>query len=85
VTDGQDGLLVRPKDPRALAEAMSRIIDDAALRKHLIQQGRERVAGLTVERFVDLVLKLLANRPPAAVRESGIEIAADEKVATRSH
>lgn len=83
VTDGQDGLLVPPKDPRALAEAMSRIINDAALRKRLIQQGRERVVGLTVERFVDLVLGLLADRPPAA-RKTGIEIAGDDSVVTRS-
>jgi glycosyltransferase involved in cell wall biosynthesis len=83
VTDGYDGLLVPPKDPPALAEAMSRIIIDAALRKRLIRQGRERVAGLTVEGFVDLVLELLAHGSPTA-RKSGIDRAAGETVPTRS-
>ena len=66
VTDGQDGLLVPPRDPAALASAISRIIRDGDLRRRLIGNGRERVKCMTIDRFVDLVLDLLAPRPLGA-------------------
>jgi glycosyltransferase involved in cell wall biosynthesis len=83
VMGGHDGLLVRPKDVRALAEAMSRIITGATLRKRLIHQGRERVAWLIVQRLVDLVLELLTDRTPVT-RQTGFERAAAGSVMTRS-
>lgn len=64
VTDGEDGLLVPPRDPAALAQAISRIITDSALRRRLIRQGRKRVETLTIEWFVDLVMNLLTRRDP---------------------
>ena len=60
VTDGEDGLLVAPRDPAALAEAITRIIGDGVLRRRLIERGRERVRDLTIDRFVDLVVKGLS-------------------------
>jgi glycosyltransferase involved in cell wall biosynthesis len=68
VTDGEDGLLVPPRDPHAIARALSRIINDAAFRQKLIRQGRERVSKLTIEWFVDLVMDLL-TLPEAELRE----------------
>lgn len=61
VTDGEDGLLVPPRDPVAIARAISRIIRDSALRQRLICQGRRRVETLTIEWFVDLVFDLLTR------------------------
>ncbi|MFL5537386.1 MAG: glycosyltransferase, partial [Longimicrobiaceae bacterium] len=42
---GVTGLTVPPADAEALADALSRILDDAALRERLGRAGRERVAG----------------------------------------
>ncbi len=72
VTDGHDGLLVPPRDPQALADAISRIINDADFRQRIIKAGRERVADWTVERFVDRVvncLALAANYQPSSAPE----------------
>lgn len=47
VTDGVDGLLVPPRDARALAAAMRRLLDDAALREALGRAARATIC----ERF----------------------------------
>jgi len=49
VADGVTGLLVPPADPRALAAAVGRVVDDAALRARLSAAARERARGLTRE------------------------------------
>jgi len=59
VTHEKDGLLVPPRDTAALAEAISRVMADDALRRSLIRGGRERVSELTVDRFVDKIVRLL--------------------------
>ncbi len=59
VTDGHDGLLVPPKDPAALATAVTRIIADGELRRTLIRNGLATARRLTVDRFVELVAGLL--------------------------
>ncbi len=43
VTHGHDGLLVRPSAPDELADAMTRVLRDADLRKHLSENGRATV------------------------------------------
>ncbi|MFF7177590.1 glycosyltransferase [Streptomyces sp. NPDC008121] len=47
VADGVNGLLVPPRDPRALAAAVSALLDDPALRAAYGKAGRRRV----LERF----------------------------------
>lgn len=42
VEEGVHGLLVEPRDPAALAEAVARLLRDPALAKRLGAQGRER-------------------------------------------
>ncbi|MGH3035471.1 MAG: glycosyltransferase, partial [Gaiellaceae bacterium] len=43
VADGESGLLVPPRDPRALAAALRRLHDDRALRERLALAGRKKV------------------------------------------
>jgi glycosyltransferase involved in cell wall biosynthesis len=43
ITDGQTGLLVPPRDPKALAAAMLRVIGDPALAHAMARAGRARV------------------------------------------
>jgi glycosyltransferase involved in cell wall biosynthesis len=59
VTDGKDGLLTAPGDSAALAAAITQVIKDDDLRRRLIARGRQRVADWTVDRFADLVVRLL--------------------------
>jgi len=47
VSDGEDGLLVPPADPEAIAAALVRLQGDEALRRRLAGAGREKV----VQRF----------------------------------
>jgi glycosyltransferase involved in cell wall biosynthesis len=49
VEDGKTGLLVPPRDPSALAEALRRLHDDPALCERLVRAGRE-----TIEREFDV-------------------------------
>lgn len=62
VADGEDGLLIPPRDPAALAQACSRLIADGELRRRLIERGRERVREWTVDRFVDRLMVHLETR-----------------------
>lgn len=48
ITDGTDGRLVPPDDPSALAEAVSALLDDAALAARLGAAGRARI-GRTLQ------------------------------------
>jgi glycosyltransferase involved in cell wall biosynthesis len=59
VTHGVDDLLVPPKDSRALARAMQRVIRDAELRRALIRNGLASARLQTLDRFTDTVLREL--------------------------
>lgn len=60
--DGRCGLLVPPGDPDALAEGISRLLEDASLCAELGQRGRERAAEFDLPKVVqvyeDLLLRL---------------------------
>jgi glycosyltransferase involved in cell wall biosynthesis len=66
---GLEALLVPPRDPRALAEAIAQVHADPALATRLVQGGRTRVADFPVGAMVDayhrLYAELLAVRPAA--------------------
>jgi hypothetical protein len=47
IEDGRSGVLVEPDDPGALARALTRMLNDHALRERLAAAGYERV----LERF----------------------------------
>ncbi len=46
IEDGVSGLLVPPRNPRALADAITRVLSDAPLREKLIDGGRDCVRRL---------------------------------------
>lgn len=53
VVDGETGLLVEPKTPFALAQAIHQLLSDADLRRTMGEAGRRRVASVfAVERMV---------------------------------
>jgi phosphatidylinositol alpha-mannosyltransferase len=56
ITHGTDGLLVRPKDADALAEALLELIDDPARRQTIAQQGRDRAQHFSWDRVAQRVL-----------------------------
>ena len=67
ITEGHTGLLVRPGDPQALAEAIGRLMDDAPLRTRCVVHGRKQVeAQFTVDSMVEQTLTVyeeLLHRP----------------------
>lgn len=71
LVDGEDGLLVPPRAPSALADALARLIDDAGLRKRLGETAQRKYrASLTIDRMVKNHQQLYAEllgQPSAAV------------------
>lgn len=57
--DGETALVVEP-EPRALSEAIVSLVGDAELRRGLALRGRERVAGFSWQRSVELFERALA-------------------------
>lgn len=67
VRRGEQGLLVPPRDPRALARALRQLLNDDALRARMGASGRERVRQFSwpnvtakVEAYYDFVIRRLA-------------------------
>lgn len=62
VLHGRNGILVPLRDPHALAEALSRLVEDAGLRARLGAEGRQRIlAGFTTEQVNTRTLALYAQ------------------------
>lgn len=59
VIDGSTGLLVPPSDPRALADAIVRLVDDEDLRSRMGEAGRRHVAAhFSHEALVESVVRV---------------------------
>lgn len=52
LTDGENGLLVPPEDPLALAESITRVLSDPGLAARLAERGRQRARDFSTERIV---------------------------------
>jgi glycosyltransferase involved in cell wall biosynthesis len=66
VRDGENGVLVPPRDPDALVAAVERLMGDSALRQRLGAAAAARVAGMTwratAERTIELYQRAMADR-----------------------
>jgi len=54
--DGEDGLLVQPKDERRLADALIRLLRDPALRGRMGRQGQAKAADYSWDKVAKQVL-----------------------------
>lgn len=86
--DGEDALLVAPRDPEALANALERVTGDADLRRHLSGASRRRAQEFDASRAVAVLEEVYAragdqepgDEPPAetpaprARRSSGLDV-----------
>ena len=62
VTEGVNGLVVPPADPRSLASALARLIDDGALRERMGAASRQRAEReFSLDQVVDAHLRLYAE------------------------
>ena len=68
VPDGEAGLLVPPRDPAALAEALLRLLQDRELRARLREAGRRHARQFSWERVADRFLEAVA---PLLAAQSG--------------
>jgi glycosyltransferase involved in cell wall biosynthesis len=69
VVHGETGLLVPPGDTTALAEALSRLIQDAKLRLHYGRAGRARIEQhFQIEHTVAPLIELLQKKPGATTK-----------------
>jgi glycosyltransferase involved in cell wall biosynthesis len=70
IRDGVDGLLVAPSDVGALAGAIARLMDDAALRRRVAEQGRRHVLEAydlerNTRRLADIFRRRIVGGAPA--------------------
>ena len=61
LTEGDDGLLVPPRDPVALAEALERVMTDSGVRRRLVKHGAATVEGYDWPRIAARVLAYYAR------------------------
>jgi L-malate glycosyltransferase len=61
ITHEATGLLSPPRDPKALAENIVRLLSDRSLAAELSARARERVEDFSVERMVDRTLEIYAR------------------------
>lgn len=60
---GDAALSVDARDPKAIADGVTRVLTDGGLREDLRIRGLERAAGFTLERVTRLILEALESIP----------------------
>lgn len=74
VEDGVSGLLVPPRDPALLADAILRMLDDTALRETCAREAQRRSAGydyrITVHKTLDVYRRLCDVHHPLGREQS---------------
>jgi phosphatidylinositol alpha-mannosyltransferase len=65
VRDGIDGILVPPNDPRALADAVERLLGDPALSGRLADAGRGRASEFSWDHVTDRLEELYREVAPS--------------------
>lgn len=61
VADGENGLLVPPADPQAIAEAVRQLLADSALRVRFVQNGLAHVRQHTVEAETERMMQIVGD------------------------
>jgi rhamnosyl/mannosyltransferase len=56
--DKKTGLIVPPKDPKALAQAINTLLENENIRREYGENGKERVKKFTKELMIEKVLNL---------------------------
>jgi glycosyltransferase involved in cell wall biosynthesis len=85
VVHGETGLLVPPEDTMALAEALSRLIQDAKLRLHYGRAGRERIEQhFRIDETVAPLIELFEKTLGASTKSTGRR-ASHSEAATGEH
>ena len=75
VESEHDGLLVAPSNPRALAEALDRLLGDPGLGERLARAARAKIEeSFSVDRGVARLVALFERARTNASSESGFEI-----------
>lgn len=67
----RDGVLVAPGDVAALVSALTRVLDDTALRDRMVASGVERASEFSMDRLADAYLGLYEQVTTAAPQASG--------------
>jgi glycosyltransferase involved in cell wall biosynthesis len=58
VEDGKDGLVVPPKDPKALAEAIVKLLKDDKLRRHMGRNALRKAEELSWDNIAKMHMRV---------------------------
>lgn len=68
-TMGDGGILLDQKDPKIVAEAIDKIVNDKALREDIIEKQRERLKEMSYENITNKLWKYLTDFEPRLVND----------------